>query len=253
MMARHRAQLTELLTNYGEINMLSLDQWLGPAVWPQLRATILELRRLQPNVMLRARGIGNYGDYYTPEGFIPGQKSNTDVPWMVIYPLARGFSFDPDGSQYKGAAWIIRNIVDTAAKGGSFQVGIGPDAVGKFHPTAVEQIKEVGGWLRICGAGIYATRPRAGEDWREGDYLRFTRSKDGQFTHCFALQWPGSSLQLRSIQPKEGSAIRMFGYPEPMKWTFDSTKGLTIQLPDSLQDHKPTQHAWGWTIEDTPK
>ncbi|MGC2401189.1 MAG: alpha-L-fucosidase, partial [Acidobacteriaceae bacterium] len=36
MMARHRAQIEELLTNYGEIDMLSLDQWLGPEVWPQL-------------------------------------------------------------------------------------------------------------------------------------------------------------------------------------------------------------------------
>ena len=37
MMARHRAQLTELLTNYGNIDMLSLDMWLGAHVWPQMR------------------------------------------------------------------------------------------------------------------------------------------------------------------------------------------------------------------------
>lgn len=249
MMARHRAQLTELLANYGEINMLSLDQWLGPAVWPQMRETLLQLRKLQPNVMMRARGIGNYGDYYTPEGFIPGDKSNTDMPWMVIYPLARGFSFDPDSSRYKGAAWIVRNIVDTAAKGGSFQVGIGPDAAGRFHPTAIEQVKQVGTWLRACGGGIYSTRPRAGNDWREGDNIRFTRSKDGRFIYCFALEWPGSVLQLHSVQPKEGSAIRMFGYPEPMRWAFDSSRGLVINLPESLHDHKPTEHAWCWTVQ----
>ena len=248
MMARHRAQLKELLTYYGDMQMLSLDQWLGPAVWPQLRETILELRRLQPNVMLRARGIGNYGDYYTPEGFVPGQKSNTDMPWMVIYPLARGFSFDPDGSQYKGAAWIIRNIVDTAAKGGSFQVGIGPDATGKFHPAAIAQVKEVGAWLRTCGKGVYATRPRAGDNWQEGNDLRFTRSKDGQTIYCFALAWPGASLQLRSLQPKGGSDIRMFGSPEPMKWSFDPAKGTTIELPESLHNRKPTEYAWGWSI-----
>ena len=72
MMARHRAQLEELLTNYGEIDMLSLDQWLGPKVWPQMRETILQLRKLQPNVMLRARGIGNYGGYHTRR-FCAGQ------------------------------------------------------------------------------------------------------------------------------------------------------------------------------------
>jgi hypothetical protein len=60
MMARHRAQLEEVLTNYGD--MLSLDRWLGPTVWPQLRETVFRIRQLQPNVMIRARGIGNYGD-----------------------------------------------------------------------------------------------------------------------------------------------------------------------------------------------
>src|SRR6185437_10176979 len=90
----------------------------------------------------------------TPEGFVPGSKSNTGMPWMVIYPLARGFSFDPDASQYKGAQWIIKNIVDTSAKGGSFQVGVGPDGAGRFHPTAIQQLKEAGKWLKVCARGI---------------------------------------------------------------------------------------------------
>ena len=250
MMARHRAQLEELLTNYGEIHMLSLDQWLGPKVWPELRKTIMQLRSLQPDVMMRARGIGNYGDYYTPEGFVPGDKSNTETPWMVIYPLASGFSYDPDSSHYKGALWIVHNIVDTAAKGGNFQVGIGPDGTGRFHPVAIEQLKQVGSWLRVCGEGIYSTRPREAADWREGEAIRFTRTKDNRTVHCFALQWPGKSLVLRSVIPKPGSRITMFGYPEPMKWKFDSALGLKIDIPESLQaeDRRPNQHAWGWTI-----
>ena len=250
MMARHRAQLEELLTNYGEIHMLSLDQWLGPKVWPELRKTILQLRELQPDVMLRARGIGNYGDYYTPEGFVPGDKSNTETPWMVIYPLARGFSFDPDGSSYKGARWIVHNLVDSAAKGGNFQVGIGPDATGRFHPVAIEQLKQVGKWLNVCGKGIYATRPREAAHWREGETIRFTRAKDNRTVYCFALQWPGRALFLQSVKPKPGSEITMFGYPKPMKWRFDSAAGLRIDLPEQLQTvgRRPNEHAWGWKI-----
>jgi alpha-L-fucosidase len=251
MMARHRAQLEELLTNYGEIDMLSLDQWLGPKVWPQMRETILRLRQLQPNVMLRARGIGNYGDYYTPEGFVPGSKSNTGTPWMVIYPLAKGFSYDPEAADYKGAGWIVRNIVDTAAKGGSFQVGVGPDATGRFHPTAVTQLKQVGGWLRTCGPGIYATRAREGELWREGESIRFTRTKDKRIVYCFALQWPGRELTLVSLRPAPGSRIMMFGYPDPMKWKYDSASGLKIELPEPLQteSRRPTEYVWGWSIQ----
>jgi alpha-L-fucosidase len=250
MMVRHRAQLAELLTNYGEIHMLSLDQWLGPKVWPQFREAILQLRKVQPDIMLRARGIGNYGDYYTPEGFVPGDQSNTDTPWMVIYPLASGFSYDPDDAHYKGAQWIVHNIVDTVAKGGNFQVGIGPDATGRFHPVAVEQLKQAGAWLHVCGKGIYATRPREGENWREGEAIRFTRTKDNGTVYCFALQWPGKSMILKSVIPKPGSRITMLGYPEPMKWKFDSALGLKIDIPESLQaeERRPNQYAWGWMI-----
>jgi alpha-L-fucosidase len=170
---------------------------------------------------------------------------------MVIYPLARGFSYDPEASNYKGARWIVQNIVDTAAKGGNFQVGIGPDGSGRFHPTAVEQLKQVGAWLRVCGDGIYATRPREAEYWREGESIRFTRTKDNRTVHCFALDWPGKSLRLQSVKPRPGTEITMFGYPQPMKWKFDGALGLTLEIPESLQseDHRANQYAWGWTIQ----
>ena len=146
--------------------------------------------------------------------------------------------------------WIVHNIVDTAAKGGNFQVGIGPDSTGRFHPVAIEQLRQVGAWLRVCGEGIYATRPRDAANWREGETIRFTRSKDNRKVHCFALQWPGKSLILHSVKPAPGSRITMFGYPEPMKWKFDSALGLKIDIPESLQseDRRPNPYAWGWTI-----
>jgi alpha-L-fucosidase len=140
--------------------MVCLDQWLGPQVWPALRETILHLRKIQPDVMLRARGIGNYGDYYTPEGFVPGDKGNTDTPWFVIYPLGSSFSYERVPGNYKGAAWVVRNLIDTVAKGGNFMVGIGPDGDGRFHPTAISQLREVGDWLNVNGDGVYATRAR---------------------------------------------------------------------------------------------
>lgn len=251
MVTRHRAQLTELLSNYGRIDMLSLDMWLGPAVWPQMRDTILYLRKLQPDVMLRARGIGNYGDYYTPESFIPNSKENTDVPWMVIYPLASSFSYDPHAENYKGADWIVRNIVDTVAKGGNFQIGVGPNGNGEFHPEAVSQLKAGGRWLKVNGSAIYGTRPRRGTLWQEGENLRFSRTKDDRFIYAFALNWPGQNLAINSVQPKPGSQIRMLGLLDPLQWRQDNSRGLVIDLPSSLQDarKRPCEFVWAFQIE----
>lgn len=130
-------------------------------------------------------------------------------------------------------------------------MGIGPDGAGKFHPTVIEQLKQAGAWLRVCGEGIYSTRPREGELWREGETIRFTRTKDHGTVHCFALQWPGKTLTLQSVRPSPRSNIMMFGYPHPMKWTFDSSAGLKIELLEALQreSRRPNEYAWGWKIQ----
>jgi len=251
MMARHRAQLIELLTNYGTIDMLCLDTWLGPRVWPELRKTILKLRELQPQVMLRDRGIGNYGDYYTPERAVPAAAEVSDKPWFCIYPLGTNFSYEPDAGKHKGTEWIVHNIVDTVAKGGGLMIGVGPSAQGEFHPEAVRQMKDAGEWLKVNGEGIYATRPRDGTGWAEGDSVRCTRSKDRRFVYAILTTWPGTRITLHSVRPKPGSSVSLLGSRMVLPWQFDSDRGTTIAFPESLQQlaNRPCQYAWSLKVE----
>ncbi len=115
---RHRQQLIEILSNYGSIDMCCLDIRLGQDYWPYMRETLKILRSIQPEVMFRNRGIGNYGDYYTPEGFVPGDPNNTNMPWMVIYPLGGSFSYEGWKFLYKGTKWVIHNLINTVVKKG---------------------------------------------------------------------------------------------------------------------------------------
>jgi alpha-L-fucosidase len=252
MIQRHRTQLTELLTRYGKIDMVCLDIWLGPKVWPQLRETMLQLRSLQPDVMFRARGIGNYGDYYTPEKFIPGSKENSDVPWFVIYPLGASWSFMGDVSTLKGSEWIVRNVLDCSAKGGNFMVGVGPELDGSFNPIVSQRLRDAGRWLKANAEGIYATRPRAGLYWQEGEKIRFSRSKDDTVVYAFTFEWPANNqLLLKTVKPQPGSQIRLLGTRRPVTWSFKEGEGLTLTLTDELKQlaDKNGNYAYGFRVE----
>jgi len=209
------------------------------------------MRELQPDVMLRNRGIGNYGDYYTPERSVPGSKTLSDKPWFCINPLGSDFSYEPDAAKYKGTAWIVQNLVDTVAKGGGLMIGIGPSAHGEFHPEAIRQMKATGEWLKVNGQAIYATRAREGALWQEGDTVRYTRSKDSRTVYAMLTKWPGTQIVLKNIKPATGSAVTMLGARGHLRWQFDSAIGTTIKLPENLQQaaNRPCDYAWTLRIE----
>jgi alpha-L-fucosidase len=253
MVTRHREQLRELLTNYGKIDMICLDMWLGKPVWEETKKTVKMMRHLQPDVMISNRGIGNYGDYYHPEQDYssppaPGDKDFTSMPWMVIKTLGDIFAYDPVAEHYKGTQWAVNQLVDCVAKGGSFMVCIGPDTNGKFHPEAVRQLEAVGEWLKVNGEGIYETRTR--DVWKSGD-IRFTRSKDSKRVYAFVEKFPGRELIIPSVTPKKNSKVRLLGYSKPLKWQSTGDGGIKIEIPAALQvpENRPCKYAWAFRFE----
>jgi alpha-L-fucosidase len=249
--ARHRAQLMELVTRYGPLDMLSLDMWLPAFAWPHMKETIRAIRQRAPEVMLRWRGIGHFGDYQTPENYVPGGEGQGTMPWQVIHALSTRniFSYEPDERFLRDGPWIVDTLVDIVAKGGNFMVGIGPDLTGRFHPAALEAIRYAGDWLRVSGEAIYATRPCATD--RQGEHLRFTCSKDGRLLYAIATAWPGTRLVIRNVRVEPGSEVRMLGVSSPLHWSA-LEDGLAIEVPERLQaeENRPCRQAWAFRIEE---
>ncbi|HEV2208915.1 MAG TPA: alpha-L-fucosidase [Verrucomicrobiae bacterium] len=244
---KEREQITELLTWYGPIDTLCLD-----IAWPDAAQTdaygVAEMARsLQPQIMLRNRGIGPYGDYETPEGEIPADPNVMKRPWQVIYPCGTGFSYKRHDT-YKSKEWVLESLIDIVAKGGNFQVGFGPDPTGKWPQEMIDRVSYVGDWLKINHECIFATRPYF--RYHEGKDLRFTRTKDKKVVYIIALKWPGEQLRTQLVRPRTGSTIHLLGVSAPLAWKQEAGE-LVIDLPAPLQteSNRPCRQAYAFKVE----
>ena len=70
---------------------------------------------------------------------------------------------------------------------------------------------------------------------KEGDSIRFTRTKDTNYVYAISLNWPGQTLKLTQVRPRAGSVVRMLGLEQPLRWHLDPSDGLVIELPEELQ------------------
>lgn len=247
---KERDQITELLTWYGPIDTLCLDMSWIPAAQQEANGIAKLARQLQPDIMLRNRGIGAYGDYETPEGQIPENPNQVNRPWQVIYPAGRGFSYKQNDT-YKSREWILENLIDVVAKGGNFQIGFGPDPTGAWPTQMVERVNYVGDWLKVNGEAIYATRPYL--RYHEGNDLRFTRTKDKKTLYLISLKWPGAVLETKLARAREGSSVRLLGYNHDLKWQ-QTADTLTIQMPEEIQDEskRPCRQAYVFKVQSQP-
>jgi len=201
------------------------------------------VRELQPDVIIRGRGIGAYGDYYTPEREVPGGPS--PGVWKVIYPCGEAFSYLPN-DKYKPGEWILENLIQVTAKGGNFEVGFGPMSNGRWPAEMMERLEYVGDWLRVNAEAIYNTRPR--KVFQEGKDVWFTTSKPGDVLYAIRLGWPQDTLRLNSVSARAGSRVFMLGVEKPLDWRQDAS-ALVIEIPPALAHNKPCRQAFVFKIQ----
>jgi alpha-L-fucosidase len=199
-------QLTELLTNYGRIDVMWFDSFgHGDSIkyWKADEVVAL-VRRLQPQIVINNRA-GSFtahnieairGDFDTPEEQL-GSFQNTRL-WescmcMITAP-GGGWSYRKDGV-VKPFHDCLKMLVSCATGDGNLLLDVGPDARGVIPDDQVAVLREFGAWTKRFGESIYRTR---GGPWRNGPWGGSTHRGNIVYLHVF--RWEGDRLMLRPLR-----------------------------------------------------
>ncbi|TDQ11624.1 alpha-L-fucosidase [Pedobacter metabolipauper] len=149
-------QVREILTNYGDVAEL---WWDVPTDMTKERAAkFLPLLALQPNIITNDRLGGDVkGDLFTPEQYIPA--TGISGLWETCMTINNTWGFKVNDHSWKPAKQLIRNLIETASKGGNYLLNVGPETSGKFPQPIVERLEAIGKWMKVNSESIYETTP----------------------------------------------------------------------------------------------
>ncbi|MCJ7582717.1 MAG: alpha-L-fucosidase [Candidatus Aminicenantes bacterium] len=226
-----KAQVKELVTNYGDIAVLWFDgEW--ESTWVPERGKDLYdfVRALAPDIIInnrvgkgRAGMAGTYdpetamGDFGTPEQEIPATGLGYD--WETCMTMNDHWGYNKNDDNWKSKEDLIQKLVDIASKGGNFLLNVGPTAEGLFPQPSIDRLKAIGEWMRVYGDSIYGTTASLFSSLEWG---RSTTKGNKLYLHVFdwpqdgILEVPGLISQAKKVyllddQEQELSAISKDG------------------------------------------
>lgn len=229
-----KAQVRELLTNYGPIDVLWFDgEWEG--TWNNERGRDLYdfARSLQPDIVINNRVGRDLGDYRTPEQQIPPAALAGD--WETCLTMNDHWGFNRADTDFKSAAELVRTLAEVAAKGGNLLLNVGPDANGVVPAASVARLEAMGDWLATNGASIYGTTagPLTPQPW---GWSTLRTGDDGAtrlYLHVFTWPADGALVVANLLDSPRRAALLAGGAPLATSRRGDD---LVIQLPAAPPD-----------------
>jgi len=241
-----KAQMKELLTRYGPIDVMFLD---GQENDPMREY----VHQLQPDCIVTR------GEMETPEQKIPNEP--LEGPWEACFTLGTQWQFKPTNEDYKSGGELIEMLVDIRAKGGNLLINMGPEPSGAIPFEQERRFRELALWMFVNGEAIHNIRPCP--VIREGD-IWFTRSVDQEDTvYAIILQgerrWVRGERReftLTSLSASDSSRISVLGQNDkvveyqteniPASHFEQTPEGLRISVVRAQRLYNSFSPEWQW-------
>lgn len=225
-----KGQLTELLTNYGEIGGIWFDgHWDKPdADWHYDELYSL-IHRLQPQAL-----IGNNHhiapiegeDFQMFERDLPGKNTTGygtapeqigELPKEICETINGSWGFNLQDRSHKSSRELIRYLIQSAGFGANLLLNVGPMPNGEIQEEHQKSLREVGAWLKENGELIYGTEQ--GPIGPSEEYV--STSKDGKvylhilsdnelvFVEGYSLK--GASVKFLDSGKEAGTEVTQYG------------------------------------------
>lgn len=215
-----RDQVTELLTNYGKIDIMWYDfsyvdlepdesnkdkpwQYKGKGKDDWEAEKLIEVtRKLQPGIIIDNR-TGIEQDIFTPEQFQPNEwlrhpQTGELVVWEACQTFSGSWGYHRDEASWKSPKMLIDMLVNTVSNGGNLIMNIGPTSRGMLDSRAEKALGAYADWMKYNSRSIYGCT-KAEPEFKEPIGCRLTQSEDGKRLYIHILNYPFAFLEMRGL------------------------------------------------------
>lgn len=152
-----RAQIREILTRYGRIDLLWFDgDWeRTPEEWDTTGLNQL-IKSLQPEILINSR-LPENGDFDTPEQGLP--MDPTVGRWEMCMPMGDQWGYRAEEVNVKSPRQIVGKLAQVASLGGNLLLNVSPDAEGQLPDWQRNTLAQIGDWMEQHKPSIIGARP----------------------------------------------------------------------------------------------
>lgn len=245
-----KAQLTELLTNYGPIAGIWFDghwdqtehenrtdqstyvDWHYPEIYELIH-------RLQPECLI----ANNHHlppfegeSYQIFERDVPGENKGglsgqevSKLPLETCQTINGSWGFDITDDKYKSTKELLHLLIRTAGTGANLLLNVGPMPNGKIQTECVERLQQMGEWMDKYGYTIYGTKQgfTLPQSWGA-----ITNKGKTYYIHILEKDTPSITLNIPNIK-----SAKWLNVDSKLVWNRDKKTGdVTFTIGGKLDD-----------------